>query len=138
MTSGGPHFSLVRVVCGVVIEKDGKYLLVQEKQPKAYGLWNLSAGHVDEGESLEQAAVREAKEEVGFDIELIDHLLTMHSSIDRPVLHAYSCKLIGGELAFPPDEILDAQWFSYDDIIAMKDTLRNPDYIIGAIEATRS
>ena len=54
---------LVPVVAGCVIQKDGKYLLVQEKQQKVYGLWNLPAGHVDEGETFEEAAIRESQEE---------------------------------------------------------------------------
>ena len=48
------------VVAGVVLEHDGTYLLVQEKQPRAYGLWNLPAGRVDEGDTIEQTAVKEA------------------------------------------------------------------------------
>lgn len=55
--------ALVQVVAEVVLQKDDKFLLVQEKQAKAYGKWNLPAGKVDKGESLEQAAVREAREE---------------------------------------------------------------------------
>lgn len=123
------------IVCGVVIEKDGKYLLVQEKQPKAYGKWNLPAGRVDMGESLEQAAIREAKEECGFDVELTEHILTLHQAVDLPVLHAYNGKIVGGELQFPQDEILDAKWLSLDEIKAMEKDLRNKEYILGAIVA---
>ncbi len=46
----------VGVVAGCVIRRDSTYLLVQEKQKKAYGLWNLPAGYVDKGETIEQAA----------------------------------------------------------------------------------
>lgn len=62
---------LAGVVAGCVIKKDGNYLLVQERQPKVYGKWNLPAGHVDKDETIEQAAVREAKEETGYEVELI-------------------------------------------------------------------
>lgn len=47
----------VEVVAGVVIKQDGKYLLLQEKQPKAYMLWNFPAGKVDIGETFEQTAI---------------------------------------------------------------------------------
>ena len=40
------ELAMTFVVAGEKKEKDGKFLLVQEKQPKAYGLWNLPAGHV--------------------------------------------------------------------------------------------
>lgn len=125
------------IVCGVVLQKDDKYLLVQERQPKAYGKWNLPAGKVDEGETLEQAAVREAKEETGFGIKLGRHLMTLHATTESPVLHAFVADITGGELDFPEHEIMDAQWFTYDEVLAMKDELRNARYIVSAIEATR-
>ena len=65
-------------VGGVVIRNDdGLYLLSHEKQPKVYGLWNLPAGWQDDGETLQQTAIREAEEEVGLDVELLD---------DKPLL----------------------------------------------------
>ena len=131
--------AMTYIVCGVVIEKDGKYLLIQEKQPKAYGKWNLPAGKVDAGESLEQAAVREAKEECGLDVELVDYLPVIHTESAWPVLHAYSAKIIGGEIHFPENEILDAKWFTYEEIKAMESELRTPVYVLSAIESlTRS
>lgn len=114
----------VQVVAGVVIKQDGKYLLLQEKQPKAYGLWNFPAGRVDLGESLEQAAIREAKEESGYDVELIKEVAIFHAQATDVVKHAYEAKIIGGKLEFPDDEILDAQWFTLKEIEQMKDKLR--------------
>lgn len=124
------------MICGVVIEQDGKFLLVQEKKPKVYGQWNLPAGKVDAGESLEQAAVREAKEECGYDVELMAHVLTLHQAVDLPVFHAFKARIVDGSLKFPPHEILDAKWFTLDEIKNMKKDLRNQDYILGAIQAT--
>jgi len=104
----------------VIRDDDGKYLLVQEKQPKVYGLWNLPAGHVDKGESIEAASVREAKEETGYDVELGDKIGIYHETVESPVRHAFVAKIIGGDLKVQPDEILDAQWFSFDEITVMK------------------
>jgi 8-oxo-dGTP diphosphatase len=110
-----------KVVAGCVIRReDGKYLLVQEMQPKVYGLWNLPAGHVDKGESIEDAAVREAKEETGYDVKLGDKIGIFHETVESPVRHAFTAKIIGGELKVQPDEILDADWFSFDEITNMK------------------
>lgn len=120
------------IVAGVVIKKDGKYLLVQEKQPKCYGLWNWPAGKVEQGDSIEQTAIKEAKEEVGYDVELIRKIDIFQESANTPPKHAYEAKIIGGELKYPEDEILDAGWFSLDEILAMKDKLRE-EWIIGAI-----
>lgn len=110
-----------RVVGACVVRNDeGKYLLVQELQPAVYGLWNLPAGHVDKGESIEAAAVREAKEETGYDVELIDKIDIYHEAVDTPVRHAFRAKVIGGELMAQPGEIMDVKWLSYAEITAMK------------------
>ena len=110
-----------KVVAGCVIRReDGKYLLVQEKQPKAYGLWNIPAGHVDRGETIEHAAVREVKEESGYDVELGTKIGIYHEAVDSPVRHAYVASIIGGELKIQTEEILDVGWFSYGEITGMK------------------
>jgi 8-oxo-dGTP diphosphatase len=110
-----------KVVVGCVIRReDGKYLLVQEKQPKVYGLWNIPAGHVDKGESIEDAAVREVKEESGYNVELDGKIDIYHETVASPVRHAYRASIIGGELKIQAEEILDADWFSYDEITSMK------------------
>lgn len=107
---------MVPIVAGCVLVRDGKYLLVQEKQEKAYGQWNLPAGRVDVGESIEDAAIRETREEAGFDVTLGDKISIEHASSTRPVLHAFKADIVGGELDFDPEELLDAKWFSLDEI----------------------
>lgn len=124
-------------VCNVVLEKDGKYLLVQEGLPKAYKLWNIPGGHVDDGETLEQAAIREAYEETGYHVTIAKQLVVLQKPNDGVKLHAYSAKITDGELHIPPNEILDAQWFSYEEIMAKQD-LRDPEYILSAITAAHA
>ncbi len=120
------------IVAGVVIKQGGKYLLVQEKQPKAYGLWNFPAGKVDLGDTIEHTAIKEAKEEAGFDVELVRKIDIFQDNADTPPKHAFEAKIIGGELKFPEDEILDAKWFTFEEIKAMQDKMRGP-WIIAAI-----
>ena len=50
----------------------------------------------------------------------------------------FSTKVLGGSIKYDPDEILDAKWFSYEDILSMKDQLRSEDLIIGAIDNVRN
>ena len=106
----------VGVVAGCILKKDNKYLLVQEKQPKVYGLWNIPAGHVDKGETIETAARREVKEETGYSVKLLEKIGIYHESIGRPVKHVFVAVIIGGNLIPQEDEILDAKWLSYEDI----------------------
>ena len=109
----------VGVVAGCVIEHDGKYLLVQEKQQKAYGLWNLPAGYVDKGEDIESAAIREAKEETGLEVKLAGEIGVWHEDVKRPVKHAFRAIVVGGDLLAQEDEILDIAWLTYDEIIEL-------------------
>lgn len=116
-----PTSQLIHIVAGCLIRQDDKYLLVQEKQPKAYGLWNLPAGHVDEGETIEVAAVREAYEETGYHVTLTNQIRIEHAAATKPVLHAFAATITGGELKPDPNELLDAQWLTRDEIKTLQD-----------------
>jgi 8-oxo-dGTP diphosphatase len=102
-------------VAGVVIRNEqGEYLLVQEKQPKAYGLWNLPAGWIDEGETPQQTAIREAKEELGLEVELV-HNEPLHKSLNDDgtrELISFLAKVVSGELKPQETELLGAKWLS--------------------------
>lgn len=111
----------VGVVAGCLLQKDGKFLLVQEKQQKVYGLWNLPAGHVDINETIQSAAKREVLEETGYIVELGDEIAIFHESATKPVKHIYRADIIGGELQIQEDEILDAKWLSRDEVEALRD-----------------
>lgn len=125
------------IIVGGVIEKDGKYLLVQEAKEKCRGKWNTPAGHLDPNETIFEGAKREIREESGYEVEL-----TGLANIGNRVLPdnefvgiIFSAKIIGGELKLDPSEILDAKWFTYDEILAMQDELRSADLITNAISA---
>ncbi len=125
----------INVVAGVVIKKGGKYLLIQENRPNSetvHGLWNFPAGKVDEGESIEEAAIREAREECGYNVKLLRKLGIFQATIQNLPKHAFEAAIIDGKLSWPPNEILDAKWFTWKEIQDMKDKLRE-DWVIGAI-----
>ena len=113
----------------LILNNDGKILLAQEKQERAYGLWNLPAGWQDEGESLAQTAVREAKEEVGLDVKLVNDepLVSMLNDSGDRMLHSFLGRVSGGEVKIQEDELLDAGWFSLEEIeqLAKDSKLRN-------------
>ena len=64
-----------RVTVAAVLERDGRFLLVEERQSRGLVL-NNPAGHLDIGESLPQACVREVLEETGIDALAPDCCLT--------------------------------------------------------------
>lgn len=55
-------------VAGCLIVKDNKLLLIDHKK---YGIWLAPGGHVEERETPDETAVRETKEETGFEVELV-------------------------------------------------------------------
>jgi 8-oxo-dGTP pyrophosphatase MutT (NUDIX family) len=54
-----------RIAGCVIRDTYGRFLLVQERLEKVYGKWNMPAGHVEAGETIKAAAIRETKEETG-------------------------------------------------------------------------
>ncbi len=75
------RFSIVAAVYLIIKDTEGKILFGRRKSSGFYDGWfGLPAGHVDGGESLKQAMIREAKEEIGIDIAAKDlHLVhTLH------------------------------------------------------------
>ena len=129
----------LKLVAGCILQKDGKYLLVQEKLPKAYGKWNLPAGHVDPGESTVNAAVREVQEETGLTVEVNKEVFSEAIPERGREFHIFTAQIVGGALSVQPEEILDAQWFSMDEIYQLQkaDQLRS-EWMVTAIENSRA
>ena len=94
---------------GGVILREGLVAVVHRGR---YDDWSLPKGKLDEGESFEQAALREVREETGLDCELGEELKPV-SYIDekgRPKLVRYwLMSVLGGEFE-PNDEVDDLRW----------------------------
>lgn len=126
---------MVKVIVGGVIEKDGKFLLVQEAKKHCYGKWNFPAGHLDFNESLIQGATREIKEETGCDVEL-NGVLNVANRIlnyDLFVMIVFNAKLINENVEYDKDEILDVKWIDYDEIMNNMDDKLRGSYVKKAV-----
>lgn len=125
------------IIVGGIIEKDGKFLLVQEAQERCRGKWNIPAGHLDPNETIFEGAKREVFEECGCKVELTGVLQIGNRVIedDTWVSVIFSTKLIEDNISFDKNEILDVKWFSYEQILEMKDELRSYDWITDSITA---
>ena len=122
----------MKVIVGGVIEKEGKVLLVQEKQEKCYGKWNLPAGHLDPNESIMQGAIREIKEETGCDVELTGVASIANRILENDIMVTivFSTKLINETIKIDPTEILDVKWWNIEDILNnMDNELRDLNFI---------
>ncbi|MGO9378603.1 MAG: NUDIX domain-containing protein [Dissulfurispiraceae bacterium] len=100
----------------IIIEYSGGVILVRRRNPP-YG-WAIPGGFVDYGESLEDAAVREAKEETGLTAELVRQFHA-YSAPDRdPRFHTISVVFIArgkGDLQ-AADDAADAAVFTKDNL----------------------
>lgn len=121
----------VHLIAGAAIYKDGKFLLVQEKLPKVFGQWNWPAGKVEAGLSSRENAIKEVKEETGFDVR-IDGLVGIFPKLkkEEEPQYLYEATIVGGALVIPEDEILDAKWFTVEEMVNLE--LRDPWVINGA------
>ena len=76
-------------------EPDGRLWLLRRGFDPAAGLWTFPGGFVDLGESVEQAARREAKEELEIDVELTGLVGVYSRPEDRVMLVVYAATLTG-------------------------------------------
>jgi 8-oxo-dGTP diphosphatase len=107
---------------GGVLIRDGKVLLIRRGKPPLYGRWVVPGGTVELGESLEQALVREMREETGLEVAPLE-VLTVFDRIERDgdrvlyhyVIVDYLCRWLGGE-ARAASDALEAAWAALDDL----------------------
>ncbi len=101
----------------IIIEVDNQGILLINRKNYPFG-WAIPGGFVDYGESLEDAAVREAKEETGLDVKLVRQFHT-YSRPDRdPRHHAISTVYIAKASGEPraADDAADAGIFTRDTL----------------------
>ena len=133
------------VTVAAVIERDGRFLMIEEETSEGIKL-NQPAGHLDENESLEQAAVREVNEEAAHEFiptGLVGMYMSRYYSKSRQrnvtYLRFTFCGHAGQEFDQPLDDgILRVLWMTHGEIVATQDRHRSPivlqcvdDYLAG-------
>jgi 8-oxo-dGTP diphosphatase len=103
---------------GILIEQDGGLILIKRGHPPDPGEWALPSGFIEADESVEEAAIREAKEETGLDIKLRD-MVGVFSFPDGPptsgIIVFYRARPIGGKME-AGDDAVDVRVFDPDEI----------------------
>jgi len=110
---------------GAVIVQDGKLVLVKRGVEPGKGRWSIPGGAVELGEGVRDTAVREAKEECGLDIELVED--TPMDAIDNMimgenerlryhyVLLQFLARPSGGTLR-PGGDVTEVRWVPLEEV----------------------
>ena len=102
-------------VAAAVIEKDNKILIAKRLKGTHKELWKFPGGKIEHGESPEQALKREIKEELDADIQIKNHLTTVHH--DYPDFHlkmeVYTCTLISSSMHL--NDHSDIRWIDPEE-----------------------
>lgn len=109
-------------VCAVVRDGDGRVLLQRRRDNSE---WALPGGHVEEGETIADTALREIEEETACSAEIV-RLTGVYSNpagtritypdgnVVEPVAVCFECRYVGGEPQ-PTDEASESRWFTPEE-----------------------
>ena len=112
------HFADPKVAAAVLVERDGKVLLVRRANSPQRGLWTLPAGFVDAGEDPARAAERECEEETGLNVrvnKLLDVLYGQEHERGAHILIVYQAEILGGDL-HAEDDVDRAAFFAREEL----------------------
>ena len=103
------------IVVGVCIKSENdELLMVQEAWGENRGLYNFPAGRLDDNETIFEGAIREAKEETGYDVKL-DSVLGIYYF--RNILKiTFNASIVSGEVHYDENEIMNVRWVPIEEI----------------------
>ncbi len=104
----------------VLVERGNDLLLARSPHFKP-GVFSALAGFVEPGETLEQCAVREVREEVGIEITNLRYFKSQPWPFPNSLMIAYFADYAGGTITPDPTEIEAADWFSRDALPLLPD-----------------
>jgi len=115
----------IEIVGSVIIEDpDGNILLV--KSPKWHNKWTMPGGHIDPGETIEEALIREAREEIGLSLKPEGTIafgeLINSKDFHRPAHFIYFdvlCKTSDRKIKLDDQELVEYIWAKPEEALKM-------------------
>ena len=108
---------------GVIVTRKQTVLLQKRIGSHGEGTWSCPGGHIDFGETIEECAIRETREEVGVEITDIQYIGITNDVFQKEEKH-YITVWVQGECRdgeptiHAPEEVADVGWFSWDRLPA--------------------
>ena len=96
----------------IILISRGEELLLARAPRFPQGFHSVLAGFVEPGESLEETAIREVREEVGIEIENIRYFGSQPWPFPNSLMIGFTADYAGGEIVIDKKEIAEAGWFS--------------------------
>lgn len=127
------------IVVGVCIKsKNNELLMVQEAGKDIKGLLNFPMGKLDDGETIFEGAIRETKEETGFDVKLTS-ILSIQNYVSEKggnlIKITFNADIVSGEIKFDTDEIMNVKWIPINELEQMSNKeLRSYNSLIDIIK----
>lgn len=118
------HHKFIVGVSGVILDDQQRILLLRHRFWRA-GSWGLPGGYAEHGETLEETLCRELREETGYKIE-VQRLLRVVSGYKLRMEASFVAHFTGGELQLDPKEVLEARFFSLDELPATLHPAQRP------------
>lgn len=115
---GWIHFTNPKVAAAVLVEQDGRVLLVRRVNEPFRGLWTLPAGFVDAGEDPARAAERECLEETSLIVratKVLDVIAGREHPRGADFIIVYQSEVVSSELC-AGDDADAAEWFDYQEL----------------------
>ena len=108
-----------QVGIGTILTKGNQVLLMKRKGPHGAGTWSTPGGHLDFGETPEQCAAREAKEEVGMDVIEARFRAVTNDVFEEEGKHYITiwmdCKTLPQDpIIAAEEEVVELGWFAWD------------------------
>jgi ADP-ribose pyrophosphatase YjhB (NUDIX family) len=110
-------FKVIPIVAAIIEDDQKRILMVREAGPESFGLWNQPAGHVDPKESIEEALLREVREETGYVHVRIDGIARIYYFVEDNMLRmVFKASVLDGETVALADDVLEARWLTRDEV----------------------
>ncbi len=107
-------------VVAAIIKQEDSILVTQRGYGEWKGFWEFPGGKMEEGETQEEALIREIEEELDMLIEVGERIETVE--YDYPqfhlVMHCFLCKIISGKLVLKEHEA--ARWLKKNELVSVK------------------